>query len=635
MKIPTTIFLLLLVAAAIAYIALVERRAPTSDQRDETAFVFGSASHEEVSEIKIVDAAADSRLRLVDDVWEVVEPYKDRADQSLPTRLIDLVAGLEIVDTLPSEEAVASDTPPFDASSREITFKASKDNNLVTLRFGRPAPFEKTVYVKNLGDPDDPRVYVVRADGLDLLTLPPDAYRDADLVSLPAAQIARIRVRNSTGEMSLARAGSGEEARWMLTQPLNTRAESAFVRDRIASLATATVKATTGSTVSSAFDDEATKVSIWGEDQESDADPAVAIQLLAVPDPAAPGAPPEILAKISGRRPLFTVSDPHLLQALTFLPNEIRDRTLGDLNPEAVSTILIRSKADPDVPLFRTGQRWNLIRHGQPEEANNSRVGALIDAINDTLILEFTSDAASDLAPYGLDDPPLTVLFSSAEMETVDGRGTFPVTPENSLTLNIAQGTNRRIYASFAGQPFVYAINPEIFSAIPTDPIKWKSLRVTAFSIFDLRSITRTIGAEPPLTLTFDYTRNTWSATRPGVDLTPALNVPVTETLSAALSAFYADDWITDRGSALDALESPSLRFDIIVARTDYESGESSEETVTLAFAPTSPSPLARQYFGTRSGQPEVFLIRRETYDALSVGLIEEGARQAPTAPTE
>ncbi len=623
MKFRTTALLLFIVAGAIAYIAWVERAQQSTTERSKSAHLLATVNPDEVYEIKIEDATGVSRIRRENGVWNVVIPYKDRADQEYAEAVINFINHLEIRTNIASADEITG-LDAFGASAKTITLKKDKNTNLVLVTLGKPAGFKDTVYAKNLNAKNPSEILVVHSDQFDLLARPPSEYRDPRLIPFSAGDITKLGIRNQSGEIELERtAGVGEDKiQWWLTKPLSARADNKIVAEKIAALTSIRVKSratgVSGSTSPPVFDQLSTRITVWRDNDEKD---PVKIAFLITGE----GDDRTLLAKVSGRKHVFE-AQASVLDSLTLKPNDLRDDTLAAIDEKRVNTLLIQSAADPEVPLFKVGGHWSLIRNGQREEADGARIARLISELNDNRILEFTDDAATDLAPYGLANPFVEITFSSARMEVRDDVGTFPITPENSTTLRLGQGPKNRIHANFAGEPFVYTISPTILNAVPTHPIKWKSRRIADFSLIDLRKITLTQGVLPPFVLSVDISRNTWKATRPGVDLTAQLDLGKALDYAENLTVFHADDWITDRAGPLEVLaKSPSLRIDIEVETIDFENaGKKKSETITLRFAPTAPGELGRFYYGARDGDPEVFLVSRETYQSLLISVLKD-----------
>lgn len=643
MKLSTTIFLLVAVLAAAAYIYFVERHGPTTDDLSATAHLLVTLEPETITGIEITNGSSTTRLRWTEKqstspapetpqgTWTVTEPFEDRADQAFANNLIGLVADLRIHERIAGAHLLQG-TDPFDATAREITLKSASENVAAKLLIGKPAPFKNSAYAKNLYPGDDAgAIYVVSSESLPLLMRPVAEVRDPKIFPFPLSQITRLRVHNPQGQLEVARVDASETAQWWLTKPLKTRADNGIVNDTIATFTSTSITAvpenTTGTSAASvSFDEPVATVTAWVSDQA----PAVTVKFAGT----GTAQKPVLFAKIDGRTPVFEVPAT-LLGSLTLVPNDLRDDTLAAIDPNAVKSIVMKSPDYPDgYPLYRKGQAWWLYRNGQNELANSTRVNDLVKSLNESRILEFTDDAAADLAPYGLDSPFRQLTFSSAEVSvSADGTGNLPVTSDNSVTLRFGKGDRNRIYANFEGQPFVYTVDPNLLNVLHGAPLEWRTLLVTGFNAaFELRSLTFNEGALPPIVLTRDPTDLSWTATRPGVDLTADIDQSKAAILAENLGGFYAADWLPDRGEILTQLaEDASLQIDIALERTDPKTGEPTPQSITLRFAPAGAGAISGYYYGTRLGFPEVFIITKEDYQTLTASLLKDHSPRPPT----
>ena len=256
---------------------------------------------------------------------------------------------------------------------------------------------------------------------------------------------------------------------------------------------------------------------------------------------------------------------------------------------------------------------WQYGTQENPVEANPDRITALVETVNSTPILDFANDAPTDLAPYGLVDPTATLSFISITDPATPG-----ATTSSTLLLGRGRDAPNKLFATFTDRPFVYEVDPSLLAALPTDPIAFRSTLLTSIDYFNLKSITIAEGAAPPFSLVLNPTTFRWIASRPGIDLTERLDQSRANLIAAALSTFYADRWLTRRSEALERLENfPSLVVTITLT--------GDKPPVVLSFAtPSDTATNPEFYIGTRTGLPEVFLINKTTYSALTTSLLED-----------
>jgi len=244
--------------------------------------------------------------------------------------------------------------------------------------------------------------------------------------------------------------------------------------------------------------------------------------------------------------------------------------------------------------------------------ANFAEVSALVNAVNEAAIREFTSDSAENLTEYGLNPPARRVIFNLVFTGVPLEDGSPGQVQQLSRVLNLGwrEGDEERLYANFEGEPYVYQLDPTFVTHIPTHPIKWRSLSVLTFNPMHLKSITREMPEKENLKLDYDYRRDRWAASRSGVDATASLDIPSARRLRDRLGALTASGWYLSLGPAYEALETPSARFKMVTTELDRATNEPIEVTQIVTLAPAS----TNLYFGRIEGSPDVFFLDHETY---------------------
>ena len=610
MRTSTTLILAALVVGVGAFIYFGERHAPSTTEVAATSHLLATTSPEKTVEIQLLDATGRTELRreTPEKPWRVVRPFRDRADPAAASALFSLATSLEIVERLDSSYEVQG-IDPFDAASREIVLEDESGDPLVHVQIGKPAALADTVYARNkLSDSDG--IAIVRSPHLSILSESTTSFRDPRLLHVAAPEVTTLRIRTAAGGLTLDRlspASGSTKATWQITEPLDTAAEPGTVDAIVSALTAARVKAhvanVEGSSAAPASFDEptATVTVVAGTIDKT------TIKLLEI-------APDTVLATTSERRPIVFEVPPSVLSAVLARPQELRSITLATINAETLVGLDFALAGDLPTKIRRTStSAWQYGTAEKPIDANSDRISDLVEIVNSTPILDFANDAPTDLAPYGLDDPAAALSFITLA---------DPTTPTSITTKTLLLGRGRdassKLFATFTDRPFVYEVGPSLLAALPTDPIAFRSTQITGISAFDLQSISIAEGAAPPFSLVRNPTTFRWIASRPGVDLTARLDQTRANLIAAALSTFYADRWLTRRADALERLKNnPSLVVTITLSED--------KPPVVLSFAPTSDSAADPEfYIGTRKGLPEVFLINKTTYSALTTSLLDD-----------
>lgn len=640
MKIRTTILLLILTAGLTAYVLLHESRQPPRDLAGYLLFdlegdplrdgeVSVEIRPEHIAGIDIRGPSGEVILRKGEDgVWDIAKGLKDRANPEAVKTLLDFCLNAKILDTLSRREVESGavkrqDLGLDDAGVIRLTYRRAGGVRLAQVKVGRTAPLGNAVYVWLDGLDERPDIYIVHPDLREVLTKPYDYFRDPGLLKYPPEQLTKVILRRGEGEIELSRTpppgGEPQDAPWVISRPLlNARANQPAVNDFLGMLKAARIQGFSPVATSSAPSDSSTEKPLvellltgWPEDAKGS-------RLGFYPDTEADSG--FALCRDRERRAEFKVEKDLVDQILLAeSPETFRDPNLGNIDPSLVTTLEIAPRNGEAVQLYRFGERWVMRAPGEEalENAAGERVEQLIKNINKTEILEFTSDSLTDPAAFGLEPPLVTVTFGGGKHPAL---GRFlPLTPQNSRTLRLGVLPDGKVFANFAGEPFVYRVPPDVPGLIPLERVRWRSLQLPGFSLQQLRFIRQSVGGNPPVELKFDPLSFTWSATRAGEDVTDSLDKAAAERLGTLLGGLQAGSW---RG-ANDAGASKALETAPILLEFRYESyGDAGKapslETMRLELAPMNASGPSPFYYGRLSGVEGIFTMDGKTVAALT-----------------
>ncbi|MES2467421.1 MAG: DUF4340 domain-containing protein [Verrucomicrobiota bacterium] len=641
MKLRTTLLLFLLTAGLITYVLLHERRQPPRDLagfllfdlegdilRDEAVSL--EITPDEIGGIDVNSAGTQLAFRRSEDgTWEMARGVKDRASRESVKLLLDFVTKARILDTLDRDEVrsgkVKESTIGLDDSSAvEITYRRPGGARLVELKVGRTAPLGKAMYVQFPDVKTREDVYIVSPDLRDFLMQPPDEFRDRALAKYPAERIRKFAVKRGEGEIEISRESTNDAdgTPWVISRPLpNARADQAVVKDFLNMITGAKLTGfapTTGSGTALPAGQTLAEVTLWPDgayDRKG-----ITLTFFPDPDPASK----EAICRDRERKVEFKV-ERELVDsiALADSPNTFRDRQLGNIDPAKVATLEVEVVNGDSVGIYRVGDRWAVRKKGAEEfqAASGDVVDKLIKALNAAEILEFTSDSLMDKALYGLDQPALTLTFATGKHASL--KKLAPLTTDNSRILRFGIMPTGKVYANFAGEPFVYQVGPEVAGLVPRQLIRWRTLQLPGFGRMNLRALRQTLGAAPAVELKAEANSFTWTAQRAGETVTPLLNQPAAETLAARLGSLQATSWQGESDASLRALALAP-----IVIEAAYETPAEGTEVpkvnqVRLEFAPMSTEERAPLYYGRHSAVPGVFLIDAQSVRDLSAQLLK------------
>ncbi len=642
MKLSTTILLLLLTAGLAAYVLLHERRQPPRDLagfflfdlegdilRDESVSL--EISPDEVGGIDLKSASGNIAFRRSEDgSWEMARGVKDRASRETIRTLLDFVSKARILDTLDVEEMrsgkVKDSALGLDESGAvEITYRKPGGARLIQLKLGRTAPLGKAMYVLFNDVKTRRDIYIVSPDLRQFVTQPPDEFRDRSIAKYPAERIRKFSINLGEGEIEISRESTHEAdgTPWVISRPLpNARADQAVVADFLGMITGAKLTgftATTGSGAAVAASQMLGEVTLWPDGAYD----RKGVTLTFFPD--ADPASREVICRDRERKVEFKV-DRELVDsiALAESPNTFRDHRLGDIDPAKVTTMEVDLTTGDNVTLYRIGERWVVRKKGTDEfqAAAGEAVEKLIKSLNEADILEFSSDMLTDKAPFGLDQPAVTLTFATGKHAGL--KALAPLTTDNSRILRLGILPTGKVYANFAGEPFVYQVGPEVAGLVPRQLIRWRTLQLPGFERIQLRAVRQRLGGSPAVELTAAPNSFVWTATRTGEEVTPLLDPAAAEALAARLGSLQAVSWQSESDTSLQVLaQAPVVLEAAYDIPADAAGKPARSQQVRVELAPMSTDERAPLWYGRHSLVPGVFLIGADAVRELSGPLLK------------
>lgn len=594
MRYTTTILMLVCALALVGGIVVIERFVPSTKEAEmqrQNPLNFTAA---EIDGIELDVEEVRTVLARKGGVWMVQEPFEDRADPDLISKLLTDLRGIEWIETIAKNEMKGDSWKKTGLETARVRVRLKADGKTVNEAwFGNPAAMEGAVYVSTAITGRETVHHLAKTSVTTLLKNPTEVWRDSKLLRFPTNQVARLSLSDGMGQIEVERTIKLPE--WMLAKPLRTRGHEEHIDELISTLLNLKVDGMADGKAKAAAPGAA---SPGGSGETLD----VQIELLngATPLKATLKKPAESQtsteATVSDRKSRFIVSS-EALASLWAQPNDLRDNKLARLKAEKVQDVKIESLAHPDVLLHKEEDSWFLQRHGQTEPANGERVATLLQALSTHRIREFASDSASNLEAYGLNKPILSITWTTA-----DGQ---------SQRISFGHDGQEGVFAKYDSEPYVYRIAAAVLAAFPTDSVKWKGLNPLRFSMFALRRISLALGTAPPVILDYDPTSAQWKGTVAGKDVTSMIDRVKADRLAGGLSKIQVQDWVPDRTAAVAALANPGITVTIDLGTPGDPSAPTKQRT--LRFAPTNPGMETAIYFGQLDGGPDVFYITRET----------------------
>ncbi len=151
---------------------------------------------------------------------------------------------------------------------------------------------------------------------------------------------------------------------------------------------------------------------------------------------------------------LMTSSD--FLTAISKTPNDLRSHELMSFNMDDATQLVLRSGVNPPIEIDRQGGQWRIVAPGH-YTADPDTVAQMLTALVDAQVKDFVSDAPTDLAPYGLKNPQISVAVYSGKNKV-----------EQSLLfgLEVPEASKKAVYVKLAGAPSVYSVEDSLLSKV-------------------------------------------------------------------------------------------------------------------------------------------------------------------------
>lgn len=326
----------------------------------------------------------------------------------------------------------------------------------------------------------------------------------------------------------------------------------------------------------------------------------------------------EVLATVSDRPgTVFTLpSKPDeanvSLAELPLAVNELRDSTLTHLNIKSLRGIEIIPNEGYPIRITRNPPHpWMASIEGRSQEANEERLFSLLKAVTDGKATSFVTDAATDFTPWGLDKPTLTLRFLGEP-------STEPI------ELRFGSDGQGNYFVNRSGTPTVMGIDQGLLSSVPVKAFEWRPSRLWSIDRVNLLAIRRQSADEPPLTLLYDFTSDTWTADLQGANATSRLDPTRAAYLLGILEGLKVTRWLSPTDQAAEkALLTPSLQVLVIENQTDNMGDAIGRITRGVTLAPATPGANPIFYYGRLSSDEQPFMLDRETYIKLATRVIE------------
>ncbi len=469
------------------------------DQDDDTerarleqarrAFRFDPAR---VDRLLIHSGDLSIECRLKNRQWSLVHPIAARADPVAIERLLGALQELPRGDIILPPRRTLNPYAPYGLDDPRATLSIIEGTVTNRILIGRRTPLGDGVYVRQS---DHAGLARINTSLLDLLPASADALRDRSLLSGTPAAIERLDIRGPAGYIQLARDPQGV---WRIFQPFTTRIDPASI--------SALVETLLSCTVIHFVQDAVSDLAPYGLDSQSavtavlNTDSGDGSQMLSLGDPL-PNDPTLVYARLQAENSIYAVPIA-VRQALLVRPDDLRDRRLPGIDPEAIQSIRIE-EAESVLEFSRDNNDvWQLIAPIRAP-ADLEAIQALIRSWSDVRLASFdTPPTSSSLPP-----PTRTIRIDLRNAEA----------PPLVFHLSPNPQTNGTVCISIDGDSSSALATTSLLLHFTLEPVAYRSREILDIPASDISSI-RIDTPTQTRRLIRDASTGQWSPAAPWMD---------------------------------------------------------------------------------------------------------------------
>ena len=616
MKWKTTLVLFVIAAGVFAYLFFIERNRPGTEEATRQAQNVVNFSRDKVNGIVIQNGDDQIDIRGRDDKWRLEIPIKDQADGSVVNSLLLDLENWQKDAAISAKEMEADKNKLADygLANPKLRLKLIGPDTPPEIFFGKDAALEGKMYVR-FGNSKE--TFLANQSVKKAIDKKPEDFRDRKLTDLIMAQVVRVVLKTSAGEMELQKKGD----HWDILKPLHTRADDQKVSDLIAQVTTARIQQFVaddrGDLHPYGLAEPHGSLTLFAQDDKSagrtDSSRGEQGQILQIGGPATAGEKEkdQVYVRFSPRGFVYTLPK-KIEEILNSRPNDLRDRHLVRIDTKILDRLTIDAPGKGKTVFARKDENWTIAsRNNAP--ANSGEVRRLIDRLQNEQVTKFVEDVASNLPKYGLDKPQLIVTFSSfASENTAETKAGEQ--PFASVAFGKVEGND--VYARVGDEPFVVAVRRNLLDRIFADPIQWQDLSIFNFKPEQIHRLSVTTDKESALVRAANNQWNWAKGSGP-------INQTNLQSLLNSLATLHAVRWIGSTTPA-HAFDKPRL---VVTFTTSPD--DKTTHTLTIG-APT----LDGMSFAKVDEREGTFALNNPDLNVLKLPLVGQESPSPSPSPT-
>ena len=592
---------------------------------------------DQVRQITLSNSDGDvAHFRIDGNRWMATKPWQDRADPLYMMALMHFTALLQVEEVIPSDEVALGECGLQDGHIR-VLMENADGKKVCQYLIGRQAAWhipsngedKKTlpsIFIQIPASEQKNNIYVCSQESANaihqLFKNQFERFRDHHPFYFSPEYLDNVRIQSNQGEVVLSR--ENLQSSWAISKPLELRPDPTSLNTLFTDLGQLTaLQVVDRENVTLPAGEDTTAQTRELSIQFADREEEIILRIY----PPAEDSSNMALATVSDRPdavfelPLTSeaaIPNTTSLSQLQLGVNDLRAKTMRHLNSPQLKTVIIRPEAKTPIMLQRTPKTaWRILRRTGWKEANQDAVIELMTAVTRDKIQKFVTDAATDLSPYGLDQPFLQVAFISFNNESM--RLAFGRDAEQGNT-----------YAHIVGKPNIWQISSETLAKIAQNSWQWQTSHVWHIPKIDITNITIQTKGQPISELSYDHFTGTWTALQNGKNASASLNPNRADKFLSHLDSLTSQRWLGPlHTQAMQSLANPDITIKLSMRRYDNEGNNLPPMIKTLRVSQT---PGGYINFGKVDSFPigpeqedetSYFLLSPEALKKLNVNLFE------------
>ena len=479
MRFKTTLFLLIAVLGLGAFIWLVERKADTTERREDRARFAIRVDSSKVTALELVAGDLQIECEKKGHQWLITNPVKTRADGGEVQRLLEELERLPRGEVITAAEQKRQHLTEADYGfvpprARIVLRTEQRD---VTILVGRDAALGGSLYIKEDGQPD------IISTGTNILAaLPRDVVdlRDRRIFEGFPADVTRVSVRRPEGFLQLVRNAQGM---WRIEKPLSARAAGPAVQDLLDKLFELRVHDFVADSFAAAslygLDEPVAQVTVASDKQEQ----TLLLGKLSDQDSG------QMYATVQGIEAVYTVPS-NSLESLRVKVDSLRDRRLVTVPAYEISYIQME-EGERVVKLQQTNGVWHVIEPKQ-YRADEQRVQVLLGEWTGARADAYSDDPGTNLAEVGLAPPARKILLARNPPLPPTTNAPEPVAEAGesaSILISSSEAGDGRIMVKVEGEDSLYLMASDAMHAMSLDPLYYRDHQVLALDPSNVRTL--------------------------------------------------------------------------------------------------------------------------------------------------